>query len=321
MTLLWKPLLSGTLPLDPATGDFRYDLIPFPVYASPKLDGFRSEVQRGVLLSRNGLPVKNHELQARYGRKEYEGLDVELTDGPANGVDVFHRTSSVAKKASASAVNVRMNVIDFVPDIKKGNGIIGHTASRDDLRIEDRQYFLRDAAVNWLPTHIHVIKQTLIRTVAQLKVYEAKILKQGYEGVMLRRVDQGAYPQKPGKQNRSTLNEFYLVRMKRFEQAEAVIIAVHPLKHNANEERTATGARSSKKAGIVVDATKIGSATLKDCKTGKLFDTNIGAARLRKWKGWPSAIGKKVRYKYQLVGTKDLPRINSCTFDELEVLK
>ena len=140
-----------------------------------------------------------------------------------------------------------------------------------------------------------------------------------FRSVMLRRADQGIYPQKPGKENRSTLNEFYLVRMKRFEQAEATIVAVHPLKHNANEERTATGARSSKKAGIVVDATKIGSATLKDCKTGKLFDTNIGAARLRKWKGWPSAIGKKVRYKYQLCGTVDKPRINSCTFAELAV--
>jgi len=321
MTLLWKPLLSGTLPLDPATGDFRYDLVPFPVYASPKLDGFRSMVQGGVLLSRNGLPVKNRELQARYGRKEYEGLDVELTDGPANGMDVFHRTSSVVKKASANASNVRMNVIDFAPDIEKGNGIIGHTASHDDLKIEDRQYFMRTAAVNWLPADIHVIKQTLVHTIDQLKKYEAKTLAQGWEGVMLRRADQGVYPQKSGKENRSTLNEFYLVRMKRFEQAEATIIAVHPLKHNTNEERTATGARSSKKAGIAIDKTQVGSATLKDCKTGKLFDTNIGAERLRKWKGWPSAIGKKVRYKYQLVGTVDKPRINSCTFDELEVSK
>ena len=191
MTLLWKPLLSATLPILEETGDFNWSMIPFPVYASPKEDGYRSMIQRGVLVSRNGLPVLNRELQARYGRKEYEGLDVELTDGPLNGVDVFHRTSKVVRKATADASNVRMNVIDFVPDIKKGNGIIGHTASRDSLKIEDRQYFLRDAAVNWLPADIHVIPQTLIRNVAQLKVYEAKCLAQGYEGVMLRRADQG----------------------------------------------------------------------------------------------------------------------------------
>jgi DNA ligase-1 len=288
------------------TGDFRYDLVPFPCYASPKIDGFRSEVQRGVLVSRNGLPVKNRELQARYGRKEYEGLDCELTDGPANGVGVFHRTSSVVKKASADASNVRMNVIDYVPEDSMS------------ICLKDRLYYLQD---DECITGIKLIPQTLIRTIAQLKTYETKILKQGWEGVMLRRTDQGAYPQKPGKENRSTLNEFYLVRMKRFEQAEATIVAVHPLKHNANEERTATGARSSKKVGMVVDKTQVGSATLKDCKTGKLFDTNIGAARLRKWKGWPSAIGKKVRYKYQLCGTVDKPRINTCAFDELEVTK
>lgn len=137
---------------------------------------------------------------------------------------------------------------------------------------------------------------------------------------MLRRADQGAYPQKadkhgkPLKNNRSTLKEFYLARLKRFETDDAVIVSFHPLEHNTNEERTATGARSSKKAGIVVDHNRVGSVTLRDVKTDKLFDTTVGSTRLREWKGWPSAIGKIVRYKYQKVGTKDLPRINTCDF-------
>ena len=50
--LLWKPLLAVSLPLDPATGDFRWDLIRFPVWASPKLDGYRAMVQRGTQLDR-----------------------------------------------------------------------------------------------------------------------------------------------------------------------------------------------------------------------------------------------------------------------------
>ena len=142
---------------------------------------------------------------------------------------------------------------------------------------------------------------------------------------MLRRADQGPYPQKtdkagrPLKSNRSTLAEFYLARLKRFEYEEAVIVEPHSLRHNANEERTARGAKSSKQAGIVIDDKLIGSVTLKDVKTGKLFDTNVATNLLRS-KGrvwWLGATGKKVRYKYQLVGTKDKPRINTCSFEEL----
>lgn len=303
--LLWKPLLSGTLPIDPVTGDFDYSLIPFPVYASPKEDGFRAMVQRSVLVSRNGLPVRNKELQARYGRKEYEGLDGELTDGPPNGEDVFHRTSKIVTKADADASDVRFNVIDYY---------LAHGSLKDlHARIDD----LKSGDHIWHA--VTIIPQMPIETVNQLKKFEVKCLTQGFEGVMLRRADQGVYPQKPGKENRSTLREFYLVRMKRFEQADAIIVVVHPLKHNANEERTGAGKRSSKKAGMVVDASRVGSATLRDCTSGKEFDTTIGAERLRTWKGWPLAIGKKVRYKYQLVGTVDKPRINTCSFVELGV--
>jgi DNA ligase-1 len=306
-TLLWKPLLSATVPMLDDTEDFDWSVIPFPVWASPKIDGFRSMVQRGVLVSRNGLPVKNKQLQARYGRKEYEGLDGELTDGPPNGVDVFNRTSRVVKKADADASAVRFNIIDYVPSKNAVPFTLSQCIS-----------VLAGGAMAHEPGFV-VIPQVPIETLAQLKKYEQQCLKQGYEGVMLRRMDQGAYPQKSGKENRSTLREFYLARLKRFEHAEAVIVSVHPLRHNANEERTERGARSSKKAGMVVDATKIGSATLRDLKTGREFDTNIATELLRsmgaKW--WAAQLGKTVRYKYQKVGTVLKPRINTCGFDEL----
>ena len=166
-----------------------------------------------------------------------------------------------------------------------------------------------------------VIRQTLLRDVSQLKSFEATQLELGYEGVMLRRADQGEYPQKPGKANRSTLNEFYLVRLKRFEYAEANIQDIHILEHNLNEARTAAGRRSTSKAGVVLDAEGlIGSATLRDCTTGKLFDTNVSRDALRRWPGWKNPKlwrGKRIRYKYQVCGTLDKPRINTATFEEL----
>ena len=299
MNLLWRPLLSATVPIDPATGDFDWSCIPFPVYASPKVDGFRGMIQRGVLVSRNGLLVRNVVLQAKFGKPEYEGLDCELTAGAPHGEGVFNATSRVVKKADAKAEHVRMNVIDVF----------------SDLPLYPRLDMLKEVHGWRKKEGIYLIKQTLVKDVSQLKSFEASCLTDGYEGVMLRRADQAEYPQKPGKANRSTLNEFYLARLKRFETDEAIIVEYHALKHNLNEERTATGARSSKKQFVTVDLDRVGSVTLRDVKTGVLFDTTVGSTRLREWKGWPRAIGKTVRYRYQLIGTKDRPRINTCAFD------
>ena len=307
-TLLWKPLLASSLPMNLETGDFRWDLITFPVWASPKLDGYRAMVQRGVLTSRGGLAIANRELQKRYSRKDLEGLDGELCTGRPTAANVFHATSRVVRKADADASTTSFYVIDWhggLPNFRERHLQLLNRSKADSNR--------------W-GVDIIVIVQKLLRDVAALKKYEAAQLAAGYEGVMLRRGDQGAYPQKGGKENRSTLKEFDLVRLKRFEYEEATILAVYPLMHNLNEERTATGKRATKRAGMVEDKTRAGSATLKDVKTGVEFDTTIGAEALRSWVGWKRPElwrGKTVRYKYQAVGTLDKPRINTCAFEEL----
>ena len=308
MTLLWKPLLSATVPMDPVTEDFDYSKVLLPCYASPKLDGYRAMVQRGMLVSRNGLLVANRELQARYGRKEYEGLDGELCDGPVTAANVFNRTSRVVRKAEVDASQIMLYVIDrhgIDMDMPQRLSLISHASSK--LR---------------LAPGVVIIKQTLIKSVEQLKAYVTKNEAAGYEGTMLRRADQGMYPQKSGKENRSTLNEFDLARLKRFDYAEATILSIRLLEHNENTAITGAGRKSSKKSGIRVDAKLIGSATLRDVKTGVEFNTNVNGDALRAWPGWQKPELWKnvpVRYKWQVCGTKDKPRINSCSFDELGV--
>jgi DNA ligase 1 len=304
-TLLWKPLLACSLPVDFITGDFQWDAVPYPVYASYKYDGYRAMVQRGVLVSRNGLAVKNEQLQKRYGHHFYEGLDGELVDGSPTAANAFHRTSSVVKKASADASTTRFYLIDR------------RDASTDPFSTRLSSFL---EAMDPDPWHFRVIKHHLIRTPAQLKSFMERAEAAGWEGIMLRRANQGAYPQKQGKENRSTLREFNLVRVKRFEFGEATIQAIHPLRHNTNTEKTNAGKRSTRKAGIITDARLIGSATLRNVLTGVEFDTNVNGDALRAWPGWQTKknwFGKVVRYKWQVCGTKDKPRINTCTFEEL----
>ena len=313
MTLLWKFLLASSLPMKGE--DFDYDLIPFPVYASPKIDGERAGVQNGCMVSRNGLQFRNKAVQEKFGGAFFEGLDGELTLGKPYGPLLFTKTHSVVSSGQPETHALAMKLLRFnVFDYNYSN-TVGDDATPFDSRQAVLNADFKNAGVN-------VVKQTLIRNVAQLKAYEARQLAIGYEGVMLRRADQGTYPQKSGKENRSTLKAFDLVRMKRFEYDFARILVVHPLEHNLNTEQTATGKRSTKKGSMVVDASLIGSATLQDVKTGVVFNTTIGSNALRGWAGWQNSAlwqGKEVRYKWQQCGTKDKPRINSCSFEELGI--
>src|SRR5512139_310093 len=69
-----KPMLAAAAPTELAG-------LPYPLLASPKLDGVRATVQGGVVLSRSLKPLPNRFVQARYGRPEFEGLDGELSCG------------------------------------------------------------------------------------------------------------------------------------------------------------------------------------------------------------------------------------------------
>jgi DNA ligase 1 len=310
MALLWKFLLAAALPVD-------YDLesLPYPLYASPKIDGLRGGVQRGVVVGRKGLAPRNPAVQELFGGKYHEGLDFEVTVGPSWASDVFGRTQGCCNSAKPEAVEEfrkygQIHLIDYMPLIE---GI--------DFKTRIARMRLVHGDAKWRKIGVHIIKQTLIKNAAQLKEYETEYLARGYEGVMLRKSTAGPYPQKPGKDNRSTLKEFELVKLKRMERSLACILAVFPLEHNVNTEKTAAGKRSSAKAGMVADAEQFGSVTLKDTKTGAEFSVSLQSATARQWGGWRSKelwAGKTVSYTHQLVGAKDIvPRFPQCKFLEL----
>ena len=305
MPLLWKPLLAATLPPDADLAALHY-----PLYASPKIDGFRCVVQGGAALSRKGLPLRNKAVQELLGCTEYEGLDGELVVGKPWAVDVFNRAQNcVNTGGEAAAEEFRKHGALWVID-RYG----AHVSQSFKFRYDT----LDDCFEDVRGAKIHRITQTLIRNAKQLAAFEVKCRERGYEGVMLRRGDAGPYPQKPGKENRSTLREFDLVKLKRFEYDTATIVRAHHLEHNANEEKTAAGKRSTRRAGIVVDATRVGSVTLRHKKFGD-FSVNVQTEELRakgiEW--WDARRGARVRFKYQVAGTKDKPRIPQCTFAEL----
>ena len=96
--------------------------------------------------------------------------------------------------------------------------------------------------------HVEKVLPVEIRDAAQLADYEETCLTDGYEGVMIRT------PDSPYKCGRSTEREGWLLKIKRFEDAEAVVLDTYEGMSNHNEaQRDAFGRtkRSSAQAGKV----------------------------------------------------------------------
>lgn len=69
-----KPLLACNAPAN-------LNSLPYPLFASVKLDGIRCVIKDGVALSRTLKPIRNQYIQSLLGRPEFNGLDGELIVG------------------------------------------------------------------------------------------------------------------------------------------------------------------------------------------------------------------------------------------------
>lgn len=275
-----KPMLAAA-----TDGHF----LKYPMLLSPKLDGIRCLIIDGVAMSRSLKPIPNKYVQQLFGRKEYNGLDGELIIGEPGAADVFNKTTSGVMSIEGEP-EVSLWVFD---DFTESGGFERrlHTAHR---RIKKAK-------------HIEDVPHHQIGAEKQLLQYEVDYLELGYEGVMLRD------PEGPYKHGRSTAREGWLLKLKRFHDAEAKIIGFTELQTNTNEAvRNGLGhlERSSKKAGMK-GAQVLGSFIVKDLKTGVEFEIGTGftqADRVKFWNIGDNLMGRLVKYKSQPVGVKEKPR-------------
>ena len=275
----FKPMLAGKADLDN---------IKFPVMASPKLDGVRVIVYDGVVYSRNFKRIPNDHVQALFGREECDGFDGELIVGNATSDTVFQVTTSGVMTGSGKP-NVTLHVFDFI--------ISEYHFSSRHSEVKERAHKLK---------HVKVVPHVLIKNLEELNAYEEECVAQGYEGIMIRD-PQGKY-----KHGRSTTKEGGLLKIKRFEDDEAVVIGVEELMTNNNEQELDNlghKVRSSKKEGMV-PAGKLGALIVKH-KTFGEFKIGSGFtedARVKLWRERDELKGRLAKFKYQPSGVKDKPR-------------
>lgn len=280
MTTIFKPMLACEADLTK---------LKFPLLASPKLDGIRAIVRDGVVYSRSNKPIPNKFVQARFGHLNC--LDGELIVGLPTSHDVYRQTTSHVMAHDKEDFPVLLYAFDCVRDL--------------GAEYSCRQRWLAETCEN---TYAHVVihDQVKIPDLDALLAYEAECLEDGYEGLILRD------PDAPYKMGRSTMNEGYLLKLKRFVDAEAEVIGFEERMANNNAatiSELGRTKRSSHKSG------KSGRGDLGAlvCRTpeGVVFNIGTGFAddeRAVVWDNSVEYLGRLAKYKYFPVGVKEAPR-------------
>lgn len=289
----FKPNLAATLT--------KPELIKFPVWASPKIDGIRCVVFGGVAYSRSLKPIPNPFVQewARSNGEVLEGVDGELIVGSQTDPNAMQNSMAVMSKKDEP--DFTFHAFDLID------------ADSEGIPFEQRSGRLEE----WVgPTtgvfpveRTKLVPQHLVTNAEELATLEAQFLEQGYEGLMIRS-PQGIY-----KYGRSTEREGGLVKVKRFVDAEAVVVGYVEEMHNANEaKRDALGntERSTAKAGLVGKGT-LGALVVRmaDDPDGTEFQIGTGftaAQRADFWERRHEIVESLVTFKYFAHGIKEAPR-------------
>ncbi len=285
-----KPMLSGKLT--------SLEKLFFPCYVTPKFDGIRCLIKDGIAVSRTLKPIRNKHVQAML-KGLPNGLDGELM---LEDTASFSEVSSAIMREEGEP-NFRYLVFDFVewPSPK----------TYPMLRNCGKPYLQRmndlELQASLVSRFVSIILPMEINSLLEFEMFESKCLEAGFEGVMIRKGD-GPY-----KFGRSTSNEGYLLKWKRFTDSEAEVLGYVEQTHNANEkEKDALGhsKRSQHKENLVPVGT-LGALVVCDLKTKIEFSIGTGfsgADRAYIWGMRKKLLGKTIKYKYQEIGVREKPR-------------
>ena len=286
-----KPMLAAKL------GSFDdLDFNSHQFLATPKIDGVRAIMSHGHLVSRTFKPIRNNHI-----RNILEALLPDGADGEIVCPGAFQQTSSgvMSEDGSPEFLYMWFDYVEASINTPYYNRI-------DDL--------LREYSNITSELHSEVVRALIpitIKDLDHLKEYEQKCIDDGYEGVILRTKDS------PYKCGRATAKQQWLLKVKRFEDSEALIIGFGEKMHNDNEAtqdafgRTVRSSHQENKR----PAGTLGQLQVRDCTTGIEFEIGTGFSdeqRKEIWDNRDKWTGKIVTYRhFAVTGVKDKPRFPS----------
>ncbi len=283
----FKPMLAATL----CESDL--DNLTFPLIIQPKLDGIRCCLLNGKAVSRKLKPIPNK--YVRHILENFISIYPSLIDGEIilRGNKTFNEIQSAIMSEDGEP-DFAYIIFDWVEDWN----------SDYNTRWNKKRLVLRP--------YIDYLNSTLIYNKEELLEWEKSILDDQYEGIILR-AEKSLY-----KFGRSTIREQALMKFKRFQDSEAIILSSNPLLINTNAnqlDNLGYTEHSSHQDGL--EATEqLGSWTVRDCNKESpfynvIFNIGSGLTELQRVRFWQLKEQQKeriIKYKYQLHGSKNKPR-------------
>lgn len=271
----------------------------WPLKASRKYDGIRGLKLDGEITSRTKKPIPN-EWITKFLSTLPDGVDGEIVTYTEGIMDPFYGIEGVQSKVMSvdGEPDFIYWVFDYCP------------AGFDFMSFDERYALLEDVMTNMStsPEVVKLVEQLTCHNPDELAVFETDAIKEGYEGVMLRK-DSAPY-----KSGRSTFDQHYLLKLKRFQDAEAEIIGFEPEYENTNAPTIGLlgqTERSSHQDGLIAK-NRLGSLLCRNLSNGVEFSIGSGFTwkeREELWEVRDTLLGKLANYKFQPHGTVDRPRI------------
>lgn len=203
----------------------------FPYLVSAKFDGIRAISIDGIVLSRKLLPIPSLQVQEEFCMVDY--IDGELMAGDIFAPNVYNLTQSHVMSVD-KPYDLSYLIFDYCqPDWLK---------TPFYKRLEEAERLIKPFDVYTLVKHFEV------NNIDELLEFEEQSLGMGAEGIMLRD-PVGLY-----KYGRSTLNENILLKLKREQDDEGLLIDIEEKEENHNaleKDELGYAKRSSSKAGKV----------------------------------------------------------------------
>lgn len=204
-----KPLLAT---------DYVESKLVFPLGAQPKIDGVRGLTTEGHLTGRSLKKHKNKYTTAFYSIPEYANLDGELAAEDERHPSLCRITSSVL-----STIKGEPFTLWHLFDCLRKEVITGPYVERHAYLTQFIAYEQSQGRCG----HARVVPMTICENLPQLLALDEQYLELGYEGTIIRRLDA------PHKEGRATVLQGQLLRIKRFIEAEALVVGFE--EGNANE--------------------------------------------------------------------------------------
>lgn len=285
------------------------EALRYPLLATPKIDGIRClTIEAGIVaqnvdpkcspVSRRLKPIPNVFIHNSIMTTCPHGLDGELITGYRDVAGIFHPHpfNDVSSEVMSEEGWPTFQYIVF--DCNH-NHILATG--------QQQAYWRRMRALEEmeLPEFCVKLMPIMVKSVEEMAAYEAACLLKGYEGIMLRE------PEGPYKFGRSTLREQYLLKVKRFQDAEAVVIGMEELMHNDNpQEQNALGhsERSTHQANMRPSG-MMGKLLVRDLVTDCEFSIGTGFSELQRIAYFKEeVISRILKYRFQPHGVLSKPR-------------